>query len=345
MLWIHRWIGLIIGLPLLITTVTGILLIFRSPIDRAMNPELYVVTAGSVPLETVRTTLETAQPGRAVQSLALPGDHRPTLIATWVSPPGQPRLQAIIDPGTGRIMATRDPADTFNAMVLDLHRRLMLGTTGDWIIGIAGMLLFAAFLTGAYLWLASSRRWKLGVRRTNGRLLTYDLHRLSGVIALPLGLLISLTGVFLSFPSFRVLLGAPPRQAPSAMEGRKGEKAEGEKPKPKPVEVGSWDVLLAAADGPATLLQFPRKGGEPVTVRMADGGSRQLDPLTADVKKRQDGRNLNGWLLPLHAGELGVAEPVTMTVYSLTGLGIFLLAVTGFIWWRLREKVSAPIPR
>lgn len=347
MLWIHRWIGLLIGLPLLVTTVTGILLIFRSPIDRIMNPELYVVTAGSIPLETVRATLETAQPGRGVQSLALPGEHRPTLIATWISPPGQPRLQAIIDPGTGRIMATRDPADTFTAIVLDLHRRLMLGTTGDWIIGIVGMLLSAAFLTGTYLWLASSRRWKLGLRRTNGKLLTYDLHRLSGVIALPIGLLIAISGVFLSFPSFRVLLGAPPRPAApaAAMEGRKGDK--GDKPageKPKPIEVGSWDALIAAADGPATLLQFPRKSGDPVTVRMADGGNRQLDPVTMEIKKRQDGRNLNGWLLPLHTGELGVAEPVTMAAYSLTGLGIAVLAVTGFLWWRLRPKVSGPTP-
>jgi uncharacterized iron-regulated membrane protein len=335
---LHRWLALLISLPLIIVVVTGILLLFRAPLERSLHPELVIAPGTVLNLNHAQDTIEDRYPERRVQALALPNAEHDTLIVNFSGKPGSPRLQVLLDPGSGKVLAERDPGTTLSGIALDLHRRLALGAPGDWVMGISGILLTVTLLSGLWLWLRGGRVFKFSFGKTTASRL-FGLHRLLGVLTLPLCVLIAVTGVFLSFPTWRTMLGAPPRTAaPANPPVQAGGISE---------EPANWSALYRSAGPHTEVLLFPRRGGEGVRARQSDGSSIWLDPVTAEVQRRQD-RALHEWLLPLHSGEfLSVAWP-TRTLYTLNALGLLALLVTGVWWWRVRvgkrQPLTAPAP-
>lgn len=325
--WLHRWLALVICLPLLTVATTGIILLFRAPLERHFHPELAVAPGTVLNLNHAQDTIEDRYPDKRVQSLGLPNDEHDTLIVNFAGKPGGPRMQLLLDPGSGKVLGERDPATTLSGVVLDFHRRIALGATGDWVMGITGILLTLTLLSGGWLWLRGGRVFTFTLGTTTASRL-FGLHRLIGAVILPLCLLVAGTGMFLAFPSWRALLGAPPRNAPA---GGQGEQRAAE-PSGEPA---NWSALYRNAGPQTEVLMFPRRAGEGVRARQTDGSSVWLDPVTAEVQKRQ-GRALHEWLLPLHSGEfLSVAWP-TRTLYTLNALGLLILLITGIWWWRVR---------
>ena len=97
----------------------------------------------------------------------------------------------------------------------------------------------------------------------------------------------------------------------------------------------SWDVLRETGGTATTFIGFPRKPGDQITLRLEDGSMRWLDAASGAEVRRQEGRTLNGWMLPLHSGEVGGTTATVL--YSITGLGIVVLAITGVWWWWFRR--------
>jgi uncharacterized iron-regulated membrane protein len=320
---IHRRLAYVIFLPAMVFGLTGLVLAVREPLDRWWAPDLYAITPGALRVAALPAAVAHHAPGRTPQIIRLPQAGDPVIVRLR----GEPSRELFLDPGTLALLGERDPRQAPGAVLLDLHRRLALGGPGEWAMGLAGLVLTAVLASGALLWWRSPRRWALGVRAHHaGR----DGHRLLGVICLPLLLLIVGTGVAISFPdTTRLVLGQPPRaRAAAPTAGSATVESAAVRPPP------AWDTLLTTAGVPApTVLAFPRRPGDPITVRNADGIAAQLDPRTGKLLGRTTGREPYAWIVALHTG---TALGGWGTICGLVGGGGLLgLLVTG---WRLRPQ-------
>ena len=73
--WAHRWVGVVLGLILVVVAVTGALLVFDRTLTRWQHPGLYPKTprtGGTAPIAQSLANLTTRQPGARVQGIMLP---------------------------------------------------------------------------------------------------------------------------------------------------------------------------------------------------------------------------------------------------------------------------------
>jgi uncharacterized iron-regulated membrane protein len=240
--------------------------------------------------------------------------------------------------------------------VEDLHRWLLLSgdarETGERIVGAATLLFLFLALTGPFLWIP--RRWSAATLRRiswfrhglRGRARDWNWHHVLGIWCLPVLLLLSASGVVMSYrwandAVFR-LAGSPP-PPPGRPQGPKVE-SPGDGAVALPLQriaglamerVPSWRELTVRLD--------PQAGRKPgpvqVTVREREARPRfaavQLwaDPFTAKILREErygdlsPGRKARVWMRFLHTGEaFGGAGQL---VAGLASLGAALLVWTG----------------
>lgn len=372
---VHRWLGLATGLLLGVVALTGTLAAFRPELEGlvAAPPS---GAAGRADLDAVVADLQRRWPGTRVASLtgpgawgadrwvwsvqlpdpaAAPGERRPPL-DSW---------KAWTDPATGELLGHgRGSAWCAGlAWVARFHHTLAAGQGGAVVVGSTGFLaaLFAA--TGLWLWWPRRGGWHLAlrVRWRAGRFLRWwDLHRVVGVVAVPLLLLTGLSGALLEFRWMRVAahrwLGGTAADLPFAL------RAKDDQPRSAPGRAQGWGPALAAAEAAApgrdfSLLLPPRGGDGTWTAIMAvPAGGGSLSGLVLAIERggpavvaRLDPARAStgGWLASqawgLHAG--AYAGLPTRILHAVAGLLPAFLLVTGWwLWWRRRRSAN-PEPR
>src|SRR4028118_1277305 len=105
---VHRYIGLMLGLLLIIISLTGTSLVFVNEIDRFLNPNLLQVVAGEkrVSLQSVLDTVRSAYPKLKVESIDIP--QNPTgVYRAWSESPDKQVVFVYINPYTGKILGSR----------------------------------------------------------------------------------------------------------------------------------------------------------------------------------------------------------------------------------------------
>lgn len=190
--WLHRWLGLTLGLFISVIGLTGSWLIY----DREIASPEYVLKANKAPLSLQMLFL------KAIPQLPVNKDIQ---IVFPVNPslPYQFRTkekQVVINQYSGEILMTRSPNYWPVGWFLHLHSELLLGKVGKQITGWLGIGTMLITLIGIFLWLPA--KWKSGfqIRFNKSRLvLQYDLHKLVGILSAPLLIVALVTGVSLSF--------------------------------------------------------------------------------------------------------------------------------------------------
>jgi uncharacterized iron-regulated membrane protein len=203
----HFYAGLITSPILWVVTITGALYVFRTELvdwrDRTwqvVKPgpqrlgydalrEIAAKEAGAGELDAI---VVRAEPDRSVRFVAhVHGDEGPEA--------EEKHRDIYLDPYTGRVLGSRFQEDDFFAIVLELHRSLMLGTKGRILSELAtcwGLLLLA---TGTYLWWPRGKK-NVGVWAPKLRGKPYavlrDWHAVVGAYLLPAMALIAFTGLF-----------------------------------------------------------------------------------------------------------------------------------------------------
>lgn len=220
--WIrtHRWASLALGLVLLVQVVTGSILLMQPEVMRWTNPGHYVSTPSADPLG-------------ATEALALVQRERPELDAVsvnlfrdvWVvtgnGEDGNADA-AFVDPGTGEINAVGPESPWIMRLLVNIHDCALacqgypgylavmeapipgLGemTVGAFVLGSLGVLLIFMCVSGAVIWWPTIRRFASGFRVRRGRgpyARNLDLHKLVGIIALPLLLMWAVSGANFEF--------------------------------------------------------------------------------------------------------------------------------------------------
>lgn len=357
----HRYIGLVAGLVLVVTGLTGSALVFRSEIDAALDPHLLRVAPGPsrAPLEPMLARVRREHPADPVARVRMP--TRPTAtLEFWMG--AAPVRYVYADPYTGAVLGGRAPTDFLTGWLFLLHSHLLSGEHGHTVAGIAGLLVIALSISGIVIWWprrapwAAWTQWRAALtvtRRGGAKRFTFDLHRALGFYASVLLLVAGVTGASLVFhEQFERLAHLVAGTRPSVVTlARAAETAPGTS---LPL-----DSLIAIAEevqpgGFISYLYLPTKPGETFRVRKRLPGEQHpngksfvhLEAATGRVLAVEDGSRaprgarLYSLLYPLHIGIMGGLA--TRGLLVLVGLSLPTLAVSGaLVWWRRgRQRAS-----
>jgi uncharacterized iron-regulated membrane protein len=360
-LWlnIHLWLGVGLFLVLIPIGLTGALLVWHEPLEHRLNAARYEVsdTRAVLSPSAYIAAAEGAFAGRAVTTtLRLPDKAGipVTVVGQMAGPPGpggRPRqLTAWLDPKTARVTDVGEVAKSGFSVMHRLHGSLLVPNIGRKIVGWLGWAMTISSITGVILWwprngaVAKGLRW----RRTPS---TWDnLHHLVGFwVCLPLAIL-SLTGVYISFPqTSRAMFGQPTTSAPQrpripptpltdtgltideAVATAKAEVDGAELLSVTYPTVGrnpTWRVELQAARPPAKVLQVSDADRTVKADRGRPTGRAGQDPVSRLMRQVHDGAGTG---------------PIWQTIVFLAGIAPSVLGVTGVVMWLRSRKRKAQL--
>lgn len=285
MAYLHTWLGLVLGFVLMTIFFFGSLSVFDREIDRWSVPETRVQAApfpsfdkSVIPFisavqpdpesmeHTAAEVVGTLPPAAALK----PGDvtaytnHRDPILRMYVAydVPNKPR-DANLDHVHVYGYASVNPI-TGERLPADLQERLSLGTgfffplhfmlhlewmeLGYWIVGLAGMAMLAALVSGVVMHRRIFRElftFRPGKARLRS---TLDLHNMTGVLALPFMFVITLSGLlifaYMYLPSPTTLMRPLAKAQDDVEMAMTGLPAE---PSGRPGQLASVDAMMAAA--------------------------------------------------------------------------------------------------
>ena len=210
---LHLWMGLSLGALFMLLGLTGSALVFYQSIDRWLHPDIQVVASDPAPdaLSPVwdrgLATLHAQWPQRhgawrfelTGEAGAIPvrydasgmGGHSAQRVMVWLSPDGS------------RILREDVWGEYLMTWIYDLHMELLGGETGRAIVGWSGLGIFLlVMVTGVWAWWPRGG-WGKALRYASGAALVRrlrDMHKLAGLIGLPLLAVLVITGVMLALP-------------------------------------------------------------------------------------------------------------------------------------------------
>ncbi|MFN3648223.1 MAG: PepSY-associated TM helix domain-containing protein [Armatimonadota bacterium] len=346
---LHLYIGLAVGLLVSLTGLTGSLLVFSPEIDALLHPRLLRASAPStarqnspaVSLDAVLSTVRSAYPEHRLQQILPPGTPEETY-EIWLN--GR-ELRVYVDPASGAILGTRSLRGDPVSFLFDFHAHLLAGDAGETVVGTGGLLLIFLGVTGVVLWWPKQLRQGLTVQwRASWKRVNFDLHRVGGILAVPLLLLIALTGAALVFGTFfteaayRLTRTPPPPPRPSSTP----------RPGARPLPLDGL-VRAARAALPGLIPTRITPAAKPEAAVVVRGRLPQelhpngmsfvyLDQYTGAVLRADNAllapaapRLLN-LRYPVHIGRYGGL--FSRLVHVLVGLTPAILFVTGgLMWW------------
>ena len=375
-LWvaIHRYVGLFALTFLGLAAITGAILCFRGPLDRALNPDLFRLATPSErvqPLAAVRT-LSASRPDLTVTSFPLrPGVGESLPVQVAAARPGASVAfdQVFLTP-QGRIQVVRQTRPGWDRVHLVqgiylFHYTLLAGDPGRWFMGVVAVGWLIGNLVGLYLTLPKRapilapwlRNWLFKPSRSLPRLLL-DLHRVSGLWALIGVCVLAYTSIGMNFfdEAFTPVVERlwPPRLSPFdrpaagvaaapkigfdqaiAVAGAEARRRLGLVP--ASVSYDATHGLYGVMLTRSGTVNYSALGPVYLHVSAEDGRIIYEDNPYSDSFARQLSRSL----FPLHSGQ--VAGPVGVAVIFVLGLTTLGMCVTGaYVWWKRRPgRVAA----
>jgi uncharacterized iron-regulated membrane protein len=236
-LWVivHRWAGLSLALFLVVMGLTGMAISWEDALEERIAPQLLLAPpprpdAPMIDATRLRAQAQARHPGMMADFLPLspaPG-HALRMRVYWVMPAGQAAPawdELFVDPYTGRELGHRHWGDLGEGPVnllpwlYLLHYSLLLGTSGELILGLVALVWTIDCFVGFYLTFpvrlrtpapakgGTLRRWRPAwlVRWGSGRhKVTFDLHRAGGLWVWPVLLVIAWSSVAFNLPQVYV---------------------------------------------------------------------------------------------------------------------------------------------
>lgn len=365
---IHLLLALLLGPVLAVVCLTGSIVVFRYELNRLTVPGSAYVTPQRerMSLDELTARIRKARPADRLASVSWDGGPS-TGMNFWTNSPEGHRIHTFIDPYTGAITGQEDYHGKWMQWFFELHAKLLLGSTGMFLNGFIGLTALIMSVSGLIVWWPGLPRWRFGFRFQRGarwQRQNYDWHKLIGFYSSAAIFAIAFTGMYFSFPGLYK----------SAIEGITGGEIAA-----NPRASTAWDAagprleefvgaaLRAQPGAQFVSLSFPKKAGDPVSVRTKETHDWHriglnwvfLEPGTGAVIRsaRFAEANLASQtallMYPLHFGRFGgrwnsAAFYGVMVLYLIVGLAPLALTITGFLmYWnrslskRIRSAQSA----
>jgi uncharacterized iron-regulated membrane protein len=202
---VHLWVGLGLGLYIVVLSLTGSALVLRQELDRAVQtprpvyqPERRVLSQEELAEAALR-----AYPGYAILGM---GDRvrRNNPVIEVRMQRGADIQDRLLNPYTGEDLGEAlTPGTRAILWLASLHDELLLGETGRFWNGVGSGLVVVLCLTGAFIWWpgvkswrrAMTVKWKAAWPRFN-----FDLHSAAGFWFFAIIFVWGVSGVYLAIP-------------------------------------------------------------------------------------------------------------------------------------------------
>lgn len=301
------------GAFLLVSGLTGSLLVFSKAIDGFLNPALLTVVPqqGQVPIDELLRNVRQAVPEARPKTVYLPRSVNDAAEVLF-----QDRsLRVYADPYTGEVLGAREASNYLRGFLIDLHAHLLSGETGERVLGWAGVGAILLSLLGLWLWWPRNGRWKqaLSIKWEAGSFrVWFDIHRVAGACVMPFLLMTVATGASLALydlvtePALVAFTGQGARQPAVRSHASAGTDV--------PIQPMLTQAATRFPDGEITRLTLPTKAGDAVGVRMRLKGEVHQFGRTFLWFDRYDSKllrvdnaltahravKIQSWLFPLH---------------------------------------------
>jgi uncharacterized iron-regulated membrane protein len=356
--WLHLAAGVTAGVVILVMSVTGAALALKPQILAAVDARVRLVSPPSATtprlgVDRLLASVKAARPAAQPTGLTLLAD-RTASASIQLGRDGT----VYVDPYSGQFLGEGSSrAQSFFRTAEDWHR--WLGVSGDRrttarsINDAANVAFLVLALSGPYLWWPRSWTWSnvravLWFRRARtARARDFNWHNVIGLWCSPILIVLTLTGVVMSYPWANSLLyrlaGSPP---PVAAGGGPGGAAREGGPAHTPRGPQSLDRAWASAEArvPAwrsITVRPPNRPGAPVAFTIVDGRSWNVfarSQLTVDAASgagirwepyddTSRGQKARLFVRFSHTGEIGGI--VAQTIAGIACIGGAFLVWTG----------------
>ncbi|MEH2338603.1 PepSY-associated TM helix domain-containing protein [Nostoc sp.] len=354
---LHRYIGLVVGVLLIIVGLTGSLLVFTPEIDEFLLTRQIghvIPSEQRVSIESVLDTVKAAYskvPELKVQTIYTPKEPDAPYQLNLEPPQGE-TIEVYVNPYSGAIMGSRVSDRTFTTFTLELHEQLLAGETGTQIMGVAALLLFILSITGIILWSGWRKLisgFKIKWKNAHPKRVNFDIHKVAGIIAAVFLALTGFTGFYLNFRGFVTPIIYAITFTPNPPD-----------PVSQPIAGStalSLTQLLQKADAAlpntvTTAVYLPQTPEAAIYIRkkysheeaILGRSGVYLDQYTGktiqieDALKKSLGDKVLDSFIPLHFGTFGGLP--TRILYVFVGLAPLILFVTGFVMWWYRYQAK-----
>jgi len=205
MFQIHLWIGLAIGLYIVVLSITGSALVYRNELDRyfaAPRPR-YDPDATVISSDRLREIVQGLYPGYTVTRLGDTISRRNPTLEVWLER-GDDKKERLFNPYTGEELgASFTTGEQFVLWLVRLHDELLFDREGRFWNGVLSAVATVLFLSGIVVWWPGAGRWRrsLGVKRGVGwKRFNWDLHSALGFWLFLFMLMWGVSGFYLGVP-------------------------------------------------------------------------------------------------------------------------------------------------
>jgi uncharacterized iron-regulated membrane protein len=204
---IHLWIGLAIGLYVVMLSLTGSALVFRREMDRAFAPDRPAREPGrpTMTVDALTAAAQRAYPDYTVASVGQIQRRTPVIQIDFTK--NGETIEREFSAYTGEDLGDPfPPASEWLLWVVSLHDDLLLtrDQNGRFWNGVGSMLATLLCITGAVIWWPGIVSWRRAVsvkRNASWKRINFDLHSALGFWFFAIIFVWALSGIYLAMPS------------------------------------------------------------------------------------------------------------------------------------------------
>lgn len=199
---IHLWLGIGMGLYVLMISVSGSAIVLRPQISRWFIASEVETTSG-IELKDAALQARVAEVYRDYEVvMTVPSTRTGRATYVMLKQDGK-EIPHFFDQFSGKDLGPSYPWQVASIEWLtSLHDDLLMGRQGRKINGWGGVIFLIFTFSGLVLWWQGSRRWKDGllIKRNSSRGFNWQLHNLLGFLSLTLMFAWGLTAIYFAYP-------------------------------------------------------------------------------------------------------------------------------------------------
>ena len=199
---LHLWIGLTLGVYIVVLSVTGSVSVLRPDVHRWFIPRSLPMEGNRLAGDALQDAVRRTYPLYEVTEVF--ERRRPdTPVMVTLQRDGA-TVERLFDPYAARDLGLAYPPITEAIeWVVDLHDNLLTGTTGRTVNGIGALLFLALAITGAIAWWPGVKRLSHSLvpgKPAKSARFARRLHNALGIWVLALVFIWAITAIYFSFP-------------------------------------------------------------------------------------------------------------------------------------------------
>lgn len=322
-LQVHRWLSLVLGLPVALVALTGLPLALWEDADAIFAPDFYPSTHASAKgaVDRAISVVKARHPGIALDFIYFPRASSAMHVGGTASSGEQ--IEVAVDGSGQQIIGTRSHSASTIGRIHAFHSHFFVGDAGRWLMLALAWVLFVSAASGVWMWLAQRQLGRASVRKTRAPSRAKVFHNVIGIWSSGLLLTMSLTTIVLTWPGQSgAQAHGHSRQSPAApWAGRIASIVE--------THAGTMKLrsisLRAPLDAPARAIVENSAGIMRIMMVDIEGGAVITDRPLVMTSTDAAARELHGGSALGHAGRWSMAGAslLPMTMW-LTGLWMFM---------------------